>query len=125
MLSFIGKVLIITALCFQAWLLHSNTAIATEFTTKLTAALVSCKTLPSNISSQLLTHGKHIMMALLGSSVLMLISKCWLFKVFVLLGLVAQFYLKHMPLKGFPTLENIDLWTQVALIGGIIYLMGA
>lgn len=124
MISFLGKVLIVAALCFQAWLLHSNTVISTEFHAKLTIALKSCDCIPADISTHILAHGKHILMGLLGSSVLMLVSRCWVFKIFVILGLAAQLYLEHMPFKNFPHINNLQFWTQVALIGGIIFLMG-
>jgi hypothetical protein len=125
MLSFVGKFLVAAALCFQAWLLFSNTAIIAEFDVKLGVALTTCSCIPANISALILQHGRLVMVGLLGTSALMVVMRCWLIKVLVILALSAQLYLEHQPFNKIPNLNNIQLWTQVALIGGLIYIMGS
>ena len=33
--------------------------------------------------------------------------------------------IKHFPIKKLPTFDNVPFWEAVAIVGGIVYLMGA
>jgi hypothetical protein len=55
----------------------------------------------------------------------MLVSRCWFFKLLVLLGLGLQLYIEHQPFTKVPCIGCVRLWEKVAILGAIIYLMGA
>lgn len=125
MLSFLGKVLIIAGICFQAHLLFNSETVSKDFDLKLTAALTACDCIPAHISVHILQYARFVVVGLMASSILMLVFKCWLLKVFVILGLSVILYIQHQPLNKIPCCGDIDLWRRVAFIGGLIYLMGA
>lgn len=66
---------------------------------------------------------------LLGSSVLLLLARFWLFKLPPLLGLGLLLWVEHHEVfRKIPTLailENTPLWHSLGLIGVVIYLLGA
>ena len=62
---------------------------------------------------------------LLGCSALMVVTRTMFFKLLVLIGLVALTMVKHHPIKKVPHFDNIPFWEAVAIIGGMVYLMGA
>jgi hypothetical protein len=72
-----------------------------------------------------LEYGRFVVVGLLASSVLMILSRCWCLKIFVLLGLSTLLYIEHQPFTKIPCIGCSRLWEKVAVIGAIIYLMGA
>ena len=121
----LGKILIALSLVFQAYLLFENQTVATAFNTKLQDALEACKCIPPEIASHILQHGRLVVVGLLGSSVLMVLFRCWFFKLLPLLALSALLYIEHQPFTKVPCIGCTRLWEKVAVIGAVIYLMGA
>lgn len=70
-------------------------------------------------------YGRFVVVGLLGSSALMILIRCWCIKFFVLIGLSALLYIEHQPFTKIPCIGCTRLWEKVAVIGAIIYLMGA
>ena len=68
---------------------------------------------------------RFVVAGLLGASVLMVVSRATIFKVSVLLGLLAILFIKHHPIKKIPGFDNVPFWEHIAIIGGIVYLIGA
>jgi hypothetical protein len=93
MLGCIGKLLIVTSIVFQAYVLFSDQETITQFNDKLKAALTVCNCIPPNIAAMIQEHARLAVVGLLASSVLMLVLKCWIVKTFVLLGLLAILYI--------------------------------
>lgn len=125
MLGWLGKLIIVVSLVFQAYVLFENQTVAKEFNAKLLAALEACKCIPDHIAGHILEHGRLAVVSLLGSSVLMVLMRCWFFKVLPLLGLSVLFYIEHQPFNKIPCIGCVRLWENLAVIGAIIYLMGA
>jgi hypothetical protein len=124
MLSFLGKLLIVVSLVFQAYILFENQTVAKEFNAKLLAALETCKCIPDHIAGHILEHGRLVVAVLLASSALMILSRCWFFKLWPLVGLSVLLYIEHQPFTKIPCIGCSRLWEKVAIIGAIIYLMG-
>ena len=55
----------------------------------------------------------------------MLVTKSVLVKIPVLLGLVVVFVLRNYPFGAVPSYKDEVFWGNLAVIGGILYLMGA
>ena len=55
----------------------------------------------------------------------MVISRAIFFKMLVLMGLISLLVIKHFPIKKLPPFDNVQFWEAVAIVGGIVYLMGA
>lgn len=55
----------------------------------------------------------------------MLFTKSCLVKLPVLLGLVLVFVLRNYPFANVPSYRDQIFWGNLAIIGGILYLMGA
>jgi hypothetical protein len=70
-----------------------------------------------------------VVVGLLGSSLLILLCRCWAFKLPTLLGLGLLLWVEHHEVfRKVPTLavlENTPLWHSLGLIGVVIYLLGA
>ena len=66
-----------------------------------------------------------IIVALLASSVLMLAIQAPFVKILVLLGLIAHLFVMFNPTHKVPGLKSHGFWQELAIIGGVIYLMGA
>ena len=125
MSTWFGKLLITVSLVFQAYLLFENQTVATAFNTKLQAALEACDCIPADIAGHILQHGRLVIVGLLGSSVLMILSRCWCIKLLPLIALSALLYIEHQPFTKIPCIGCTRLWEKVAVIGAIIYLMGS
>ena len=125
MLTQLGKLLIVVSLVFQAWVLFENQTVAKEFKPKLLAALEACNCIPDHIAGHILEHGRLIIAGLLASSALMIVMRCWSLKLLPILGLSALLWIEHQPFNKIPCIGCVRLWEKVAIIGAIIYLMGA
>ena len=125
MSTLLGKLLITLSLLFQAYLLFENSTLATAFNTKLQAALEACNCIPAHIAAHILQHGRLLVVGLLASSVLMVLFRCWFFKLLPLLALSALLYIEHQPFTKVPCIGCTRLWEKVAVIGAVIYLMGS
>jgi len=55
----------------------------------------------------------------------MVFVRSCLVKLPVLLGLVTLFVVRNSPFTTIPTFKDHAFWESLAVIGGIIYLMGA
>lgn len=125
-LLFLGKLLIAAGIGFQAYALYEDKASATNFDTRLSATLASCgDVMPAEAQTLLKQHLRLVVVGLLAFSGLMVFFRsCWL-KVPVLLGLAITFVLQHYPFKTMPSYKDQAFWGGLAIIGGIVYLMGA
>ena len=124
-LGVLGKFLIAVSLCFQAYILFEDNNTITLFNKQLQVVIAHCDCITHDIAILLQQYLRYVIIGLLASSALMVISRSIIFKFFVLLGLVSLLLIKHHPIKYIPRLDNIQFWESIAIIGGIIYLMGA
>ncbi len=124
-LAFIGKFLIAVSLCFQAYVLFSDVNAISIFNKQLQTVLTSCDCIPPNIAALLEQHIRYLIVGFLACSALMVISRSSFFKLLVLIGLTSLLIIKHHPIKTIPRLDNMHFWQSLAIVGGIIYLMGA
>lgn len=124
-LMFVGKLLIAIGLCFQAYLLFSNPPVAQNFNTVANKILGSCDCLPPNVVSILKQHLRMAVVVLLGFSGLMVVTRNTFIKFLVLLGYLIFSYVRHYPITQIPPLTDHSFYENLAIIGGIIYLMGA
>lgn len=126
--TFFGKTLIVAAIIFQAWLLYQDKREGDEFHKNLTDAIANCSCLNS-VRPYLEQYLRLAVVGLLASSVLLIITRCWVFKLFPLLGLSVLLWIEHHAVfRTVPTialLDNSPLWHSLGVIGAIIYLMGA
>lgn len=124
-LLFVGKLLIAVGLCFQAYTLYEDKASAVAFDSRLATVLKSCDCIPADIQAHLKEYLRLVVVGLLGFSSLMVFFKSALLKLPVLLGLVTLFVLRNAPFTSIPTFKDHAFWESLAVIGGVIYLMGA
>lgn len=124
-----GKILLAISLSFQAYLFLNDPTIIKGFNADLTDALAGCDCLGAQVTQLLHQYLRFVVVGLLFSSVLMAVTKFCIFKVTVLLGLLVILWTEnHQLCKTTPSLNllaNQELWELVAVIGGVIYLMGA
>lgn len=124
-LLFLGKLLIALGLCFQAYLLFSNATIAGNFNSSLTKILVSCDCVPAHVKPLIQQHLRMVVVGLLGLSALMVAVRASFIKILVVIGYVTLVYVRFYPLKQLPPLSDTAFYENVAIIGGLIYLIGA
>ena len=93
MLGCLGNLIIVFSLVFQAYILFENQTIAQQFNQRLTAALQACKCVPDHIAAHILEHARLVVVGLLASSALIVISRCWFFKLLPLLALSTLLYI--------------------------------
>lgn len=124
-LGILGKFLMAVSLCFQAYVLFQDNNTITLFNKQLQVVIANCECITPDIAILLQQYLRFVIVGLLGISALMVVSRSIIFKMFVLLGLVSLLLIKHYPINYLPRLDNIQFWESIAIIGGIIYLMGA
>ena len=124
-LLFIGKLLIALGLCFQAYMLYSNPTVANTFNERLAIVVGSTNAIPSETKPLLLQHLRLVVVGLLACSALMVVVRSFLIKLFVLTGLVILLLVPNHPLSKVPSFHDHAFWESLAIIGGVIYLMGA
>ncbi len=124
-LLFLGKLLIAVGILFQAYTLYEDKATAATFNTKLATCLKTCDMIPAEIRAHIQEHLRLVIVGMLACSGLMVFLKTWLLKLPVLIGLVTLLWMKYWPLTAVPSYKDQEFWGAVAVIGGIIYLMGA
>ena len=124
-LLFLGKLLIAVGLCFQAYLLFDNEGIAQNFNINLSKILGSCDCLPPMLLPLLQQHLRIVVVVLLSFSGIMVFTRSSFIKFLVLIGFLTLSYVRHYPITKLPPLSNNIFYEHVAIIGGIIYLMGA
>lgn len=125
--TFIGKSLIAFSLCLQAYLLFSHKNSIDEFNRDTQGALSACDCIPPNIQAILKYHLRLVVVGLLLSSAFVAVTKLWVFKLTSILGLLALFWVEHhksFNLQKCP-IGDVGLWESVAVIGALIYLLGA
>lgn len=66
-----------------------------------------------------------VVVGLLGLSVVTVITRSAFIKFLVLIGYVTLCYVRHYPLKEIPALTDYGFYENVAIIGGLIYLIGS
>lgn len=66
-----------------------------------------------------------IVVGLLGLSALMVLIRNSFIKILVLIGYLTLLYVRHYPLKQLPPLSDVGFYENVAIVGGLIYLIGA
>ena len=125
MLGVLGKFLMAVSLCFQAYILFEDNNTITLFNKQLQVVIGNCDCITPDIAILLQQYLRYVIVGLLSMSALMVVSRSIIFKFFLLLGLVSLLFIKHYPIKHLPRLDNIQFWEAIAIIGGIIYLMGA
>lgn len=124
-LLFFGKLFIAVGLCLQAYLLFANPSVSQNFDATATTMLSSCDCLPPEVSALLKQHLRMIVVGLLGLSSLMIVTKSAFIKFLVIIGYVTLCYIRHYPLKQIPALTDYGFYENVAIVGGLIYLMGS
>lgn len=124
-LLFLGKLLIAVSICFQAYQLYEDRATATAFDARLATVLKSCDYIPADIQAHIKQHLRLVVVGLLASSALMVFVRSCLIKFAVFLGLVTLFVLRNWPFTGIPSFKDQAFWESLAILGGIMYLMGA
>lgn len=125
MLLFLGKLFIAIGLCFQAFLLFENSTVIGSFNSKLAAVLSSCDCIPADIKVHVKEHLRMAIVGLLGCSALMVVIRASFIKILVILGLVSWMYVSHAPLTQIPSFKDAKFWESLAILGGVIYLLGA
>jgi hypothetical protein len=121
----IGKLIIAITLCFQAYVLLTDSAVISAFSKETVGMLTTCNCIPPNIGDLIKQYLRFVVIGLLFSSGLMVIFKTCIFKILVLLGLILTFIVENHGLRAIPKIGNSEIWQQVAIIGSIIYIMGA
>ena len=124
-LGSLGKFLIAVSLCFQAYILFSDSNTINLFNKQLNTLLTKCDCISTQVAQLLQQHLRFVIVGLLASSALMVISRAIFFKMLVLMGLISLLVIKHFPIKKLPPFDNVQFWEAVAIVGGIVYLMGA
>ena len=124
-LLFLGKLFIAIGLCFQAYVLYSSPEVGAAFNTKLAAALTSCDCLPVDIKAHALEHGRMAVVGMLGCSALMVLVRSSLIKLLVILGMGISIWVNNQPFNAIPSFKDYRFWESLAILGGLIYLMGA
>lgn len=125
MLNFLGKLLIATSLCLQAFVLYSDASTATAFNSQANDMIKSWSHLPYQTLLPFLPHLRYLTCGLLTLSALMVFTRITLIKFLVLVGLIINLFVVYNPLKKLPGFNHNDFWQDIAIIGGVIYLMGA
>lgn len=128
-MTVLGKLLIIASIAFQAYLFFTDRQAISTFDKDLTKAMSACNCFTPEIQALVKQHLRLVIVGLLGSSILMVISRCWLLKLPTLLGLGLLLWVEHHQVfRTIPTLallENTGLWHSLGLLGVVIYLLGA
>lgn len=126
-LLFFGKLLVAIGICFQAYTLFESKSAATTFDNRLNTVLAACNCIPADIQQHIKAHLRLVVVGLLAFSGLMVFVRSCFVKVPVLLGLLIVFLVRYYPLAvpNFTTFKDRPYWELVAIIGGVIYLMGA
>ena len=124
-LGVLGKFLIAVSLCFQAYILFEDNNTITLFNKQLQVVIAHCDCITHDVAILLQQYLRYVLVGLLGMSALMVVTRSIVPKFFVLVGLVSLLLIKHHPIKHIPRLDNIQFWESIAIVGGIIYLMGA
>lgn len=126
--AFVGKLLIVAAICFQAYLLFQDKKEGDQFNKNLNDALAGCDCLKS-IKPLLQQHLRLAVVGLLGFSVLMVLTRAWIIKLFVLTGLSILLWVEHHNVfRRAPTIELLDnfpFWHALGVIGAVLYLLDA
>jgi hypothetical protein len=129
LMTALGKLLIIASIAFQAYLIFADRQAISTFDKNLSKALTACNCLTPEIQALTKQFLPLVVVALLGSSILMLLSRAWLLKLPTLLGLGLLLWVEHHQVfRTIPTLallENTGFWHSLGLLGVIIYLLGA
>ena len=121
----VGKCIIALSLCLQAYLLFQSELTIKLFDQQLTRLLSSCECMPVEVALHVQQYLRLVVIGLLASSVLMIISRSVLPKIFALLGVVVMFVIKNYPLGKLPSIDDTSFFQYLALVGGILYLLGA
>ena len=126
LVRFVGKLLIVASIVFQAYLLYQDKKEGDEFNRNLKNAMVNCQCLQS-IRHLLEQHLRLAVAGLLASSVFLLVLKKWFFKLLPLTGLFLLLFVEHHGVfHQVPTLALLDnacFWHSLGVIGAILYLM--
>lgn len=125
----LGKFLIIASIAFQAYLFFADRQAISTFDKDLSKTLAAYNFITPEIQALVKQHLRLVVVGLLGSSILILVSRSWLLKLPTLLGLGLLLLVEHHQVfRTIPTLallENTGLWHSLGLLGVIIYLLGA
>jgi len=128
LLGFLGKLLIVSSILFQAYLLYEDKSHSDQFQRNLKEAVASCQHL-QQLRPHLEKYLRLVVVGLLGSSVLIVILRCSIFKLTTLIGLSILLWLEHHSVFcRVPTLDllnNSPFWHSLGVIGAILYLLAA
>ena len=124
--AWVGKLLIVAAICFQAFLLFQDKKEGDLFNKNLNDALAGCDCLKS-VKPLLQQHLRMVVVGLLGLSALMLALRTWVIKLFVLVGLSILLWVEHHNVfrkaPTFALFDNFPFWHALGVIGAVLYLM--
>lgn len=119
----VGKLLIMTSLCIQAYLLLNDNSTSKNFDSNAGKMVASCSFL-NNLHLPI-QYYRLATIGLFFLSALMIFKKWVILKVFPLIGLLLNLMIVFHPINKVPSFSKTDFWQHIAVIGGIIYLMGA
>lgn len=124
-LLFLGKLLIAVGLVYQAYQLYENKATALAFDAHLSGIFAIVGSVPAEIQDPIKQYGRLVVAFLLSVSSLAAVFRTCLFKIPVIIGLIALLIVRHFPIVSVPSFKDQEFWQLVAIIGGYIYLLGA
>lgn len=128
LLGFLGKLLIVSSLLFQAFLLYHDKSEGDQFQKNLKDAIAGCQHC-QQLRPYLEQYLRLAVVGLLATSAFMIVMKCSLFKLTTLAGLLTLLWVEHHSV--FCTVPTIDLlkrtcfWHALGVIGSILYLLAA
>ena len=123
-LLFVGKLLIATGLCLQAYMLFDNPVVVEAFNTKLATLLSSCQCVPPEAQVLLKEYLRFVIVGLLAMSIPMVVLRSSFIKILVLLGLATLMFVRRHPLTEIPSFKEHTFWESIAILGGLIHLIG-
>lgn len=124
-LGTVGKFIMAVSLCFFAFTLVEDQPTIAAFNKQLNSVLTSCDCIPVEVAALMQEYLRFVVVGLLGCSVFMVFVRSSFVKFLVLLGIVILVYIKHHPIRKIPDIYDTQFWESIAIIGGLIFLMGA
>ena len=124
MAASVGKVLIVVGLCLQAYLLLTDKPTIQTFQKELASTISHLKFITPEMSSFLHRYLHAVIAACFFSSIMILVSRSTLSKLIVLVGFLLLLVGKYDIFHKIPAYKERSFWQLLALIGGVIYLMG-
>lgn len=107
---FLGKLLVVVGICFEAYTLYVDKSSATSFDARLTPILKALDFIPVDIQGYIREHLRIAIVAFLGSSPLIVFFRSILTKFPSLIGLVTLLLNRYYPLNAIPSFKEQKFW---------------